>query len=526
MKRRNDIIEEIIGKLAIKTKRIIIPTITMVLISSMLFGVTACSKKETYDMLQNSEAVELEIAVPEYDSNTEESQVQLLPWLQLASLETHPELRAAVEETLEITKDDQGNKTGLIYYKPYSQQTDQNQVLLGVLKNPNVSSYFRFEMDDSFATIAAENYTDVEADDPIAPYATVNAYFELLPDQTEGQFDGDATISRAQAMTLVMRAITPVNESQAPETDADFTGKVGESTYTDFAAPMNTYSYLNTSNGLTDKTFNTAMSKGEYIYMLANYFNTDYQAYADSNGYKSNIYEDDSTTISTVSDAGDISFSEAIADSSKGVPSDMYKAFQTALNMNLITESDLEDWDSAITKGEAVRLFTAMSIGYYQGPGEQVVQDIPYEEQDHPDVNPEDVDPKTTQMDADTQAALSHVEIDEIEAKYGSTEAWVKLAKSQGADCVFGWCWVYDTGKGAGNQESYAVYMKEDSPRYGEVFHLGDYLPCGQFFIGANNEEHGIADNRKLLRKSEKGELGEGTTVTQDEDGMLHIVID
>ena len=152
--------------------------------------------------------------------------------------------------------------------------------------------------------------------------------------------------------------------------------------------------------------------------------------------------------------------------------------------------------------------------------------DIPYEEQDHPDVNPEDVDPKTTQMDAETANALGHVEMDEIEAKYGSMDAYLEYVKSQGADYAQGWCWIYYTGKGAGNQESYAVYMKEDSPRYGEVFHLGDYLPCGNFFVGANNEEHGIADNRKLLRKSEKGELGEGTTVTQNEDGTIHIVIE
>ena len=152
--------------------------------------------------------------------------------------------------------------------------------------------------------------------------------------------------------------------------------------------------------------------------------------------------------------------------------------------------------------------------------------DIPYEEQDHPDVNPEDVDPKTTQMDGETQAALTRVEMDEIKAKYGSAEAWCDIAAAQGADSVSGWCWLYYTGKGAGNQESYAVYMKEDSPRYGEVFHLGDYRPCGQLFVGANNEEHGIADNRKLLRKSEKGELGEGTTVTQNEHGTIHIVID
>ena len=58
-----------------KIKRVIIPTLTMVMISSMLFGVTACGKKDTYNMLQESTEIELEYAVPDYDSNTEESNV-------------------------------------------------------------------------------------------------------------------------------------------------------------------------------------------------------------------------------------------------------------------------------------------------------------------------------------------------------------------------------------------------------------------------------------------------------------------
>ncbi len=511
--------------------------VTLLLVLSIAtISITACGNKtESTDPTETStDTVGTSTESVETSTDAgEESKVELLPWLQLADLETHPELRTAVEETLEITKDDQGNKTGVLYYRAYSQQADQNQVLLGVLKNPDISSYFKFEMDDSFATIAAENYTDIEADDINAPYATVNAYFELLPDQTEGQFDGDATISRAQAMTLVMRAVTPVSVVKgqelegSPVEDEAFTSVVGESQYTNFAAPMNEYTYLNTSTGLTDKTFNTAMSRGEYIYMLANYFNTEYQTYLDDMGYTGSISDTASdVTISTVSDAGDISFSEAINDSSKGVPSDMYKAFQTALNMNIITESDLEDWDSAITKGEAVRLFTTMAINYYQGTGQLVVQNIPYDEQNYPDVNPEDVDPKTTKMDGDTQAALAQQEGKEIDAQYGSDEAWTAYAKSQGADNTLGWCWIYYTGQGAGDQESYAVYMKEDSPRYGEVFHLGDYLPGGDFFVGYTNEEYGIADNRRLLRMSENGELGDGTTVTQDEDGKIHIVIE
>lgn len=143
----------------------------------------------------------------------------------------------------------------------------------------------------------------------------------------------------------------------------------------------------------------------------------------------------------------------------------------------------------------------------------------------YPDVNPEDVDPKTTKMDAETATALAQQEGKEIDAQYGSEEAWTGYAQSQGADGTLGWCWIYYTGQGAGDQESYAVYMKEDSPRYGEVFHLGDYLPGGDFFIGANNKEHGIADNRKLMRKANNGEI-EGGTVTQDEDGKIHIVVE
>lgn len=507
-----------------KIKRVIIPTITMLVIASQLFGCASASKKDAYNMLQESTEIELEYAVPDYDSNAEESKVELLPWLQLSSLETHPELRTAFEELVGVTGTT-GNKEGILYTNPLTTQADQNITLLLAIKNSQFRGYL-VSPDElaKLGEIAAENYTDIDVDDVNAPYATINAYFELLPDQEDGQFDGDATISRAQAMTLVMRATTQVNEAQAPDEDADFTKAVGETQYTNFAAPMDEYAYLNTSTGLNDKNFSSAMSKGEYIYLLANYYSQDFQEYMDNNGFKNNTYLED-VTISTVSDAGDISFSEAISDSSKGVPSDMYKAFQTAINMNLITESDLEDWDSAITKGEAIRLFTSMSLSYYQIAGADSLADEVTDNIVYPNVNPEDVDPKTTNMDAETAHALGKQELQEIQEKYGSGEAWAEYALSQGADAIGGWCWIYYTGQGAGSEESYAVYMKEDSARYKEVFHLGDYLPDGTLFTGANNDEMSTADNRVLLRMSENGELG-GTTVTQDENGMLNIVVE
>lgn len=139
----------------------------------------------------------------------------------------------------------------------------------------------------------------------------------------------------------------------------------------------------------------------------------------------------------------------------------------------------------------------------------------------YPDVNPEEVDPKTTTMDAETATALAQQERKEIDAQYGGYDAWAAYAHSQGADGTLGWCWIYYTGQGAGDQESYAVYMKEDSSRYGEVFHLGDYLPGGDFFVGANNKEHGIADDRELQRKYDNGELGDGITITENGDIII-----
>ena len=495
------------------------PILALIAVCILFFA--SCGKQETTADNESGpatvESVQAETTAPE---ETEESKTESLPWTQLSSLETYPELRAAFEEYVEVTGTT-GNKEGNLYTNPLTTQPDQNITLLLAIKNQYFRGYMMMPFDlAKLGEIAAENYTDVDVDDINAPYATINAYFELLPDQEEGQFDGDATLSRAQAMTLIMRAMTQVNEAQAPDEDVDFTAKVGETQYTNFAAPMDEYAYLNTSNGLNDKTFGSAMTKAEFLYLLANYYSQDFQAYMDNNGFKNNTYLED-VTISTVSDAGDISFLDAISDPGKGVPSDMYRTFQTAINMCLVTESDLEDWDAAITKGEAVRFFTSMTLSYYQIAGQDSLTDEITENIVYPDVDPEDVDPKTTNMDANTAFALGKKEGAEIDELYGSSEAWTGYAQSQGADGTMGWCWVYYTGKGAGSEESYAVYMKEGSSRYGEVFHLGDYLPGGTFFTGYDIKEMGIADDREFQRMYENGEFGDGLTI--DEDGTIII---
>ena len=336
-----------------KIKRVIIPTLTMVMLSSMLFGCASATKQDTYNMLQESTEIELEYAVPDYD-NAEESKVELLPWLQLASLETHPELRKAFEELLGVTVSEDGTKTGIIYTDETG-KANQNNTLFNALGKNNlfIDTIRDTEKSEKIESIASDNYTDIEDNQSIA--AVINAYFELLPDQSEGQFDGDSTISRAQAMTLLMRAITPVNDQQAPETDSNFTAKVGETTYTDFAAPMNDYCYINTSNGLNEKSFESTMSRGEYIYMLTKaLFGDEYSSRLEEAGKEET--DVDSVTFTTLKDGGDVTYQEALNSPDKGLPTEMFNAFKKAAAIGFVTEDSL-NWDEAITKSEAINLF-------------------------------------------------------------------------------------------------------------------------------------------------------------------------
>lgn len=378
-----------------KLKRVILPTITMVIIASQLFGCSSASKQEAYDMLQETEQIELEYAVPEYDAD-EESKVELLPWLQLSSLETHPELRTAFEELLGVTGTT-GDKSGIIYINS-GDITDQNNTLFMALGNTTfMNDYIRNDAQQSkIEEIANAEYTDLEDNQSIP--AVINAYFELLPDQADGQFDGSATISRAQAMTLLMRATTPVSVVKgselegSPVEDVDFTAVVGESQYTNFAAPMNTYSYLNTSNGLTDKTFNTTMSRGEYIYMITKCIYGDAYAEMLATVGKTDESLSEDVTLTTIKDGGNITFQEALNNPENGLPTEMYQTLARAVALGFISEDTL-NWDEAITKSEAINLFID-ATEVYQSNIKEVKDDLglgetpPYEvvdQGDYPD---------------------------------------------------------------------------------------------------------------------------------------------
>ena len=96
---------------------------------------------------------------------------------------------------------------------------------------------------------------------------------------------------------------------------------------------------------------------------------------------------------------------------------------------------------------------------------------------------------------------ISHSKWADINGAWDAVHQFTLYAREQGADDTDGWCWGYYNGKGAGDQPSYAVYMKEGDPLYGTVYHVGDYLPDGTQFSGTNDEWEAFIkqDFEKLL---------------------------
>ena len=162
-----------------KIKRVILPTITMVIIASQLFGCASTTKQEAYDMMRETEQIELEYAVPDYDT-TEDSAVELLPWLQLSSLETHPELRSAFEELIGVTTEENGTKSGIVYTDENGDR-NQNNTLFNALGNTSftINCIRDAEQIKKLEEIANNEYTDIEENQGVS--AVINAYFELLP---------------------------------------------------------------------------------------------------------------------------------------------------------------------------------------------------------------------------------------------------------------------------------------------------------------------------------------------------------
>lgn len=341
-----------------KVVKIAIPALTVILIASQLFGAPATSQKETLDLIQKNEMIEIEIAVPK---DEEQGTTCTLNWIELAMLNTYADtLRNPIDKTLGIEFNyDNFIKTGMLYESNEGFLL-QNNTLKGALQNKK----FRAAVDNNdiisaFSDAACNTFCDLESDEEMTNfYMAINAYFDLLPATEEGYSNPQNVLTRAQFMSLVMRGETPVSSHEL-KLNEEFATAVGESEYNGYAQHLADYGYLTLADkSLNNMTYNGNISRAEAIYMLMNKYYADELKSVDTS----------KADLEDAKDGGDIAKDQGytkdygksyeivymINNPSAGVTTDIYKALVLAESKGLIDSET--HFDEAITLEESVEL--------------------------------------------------------------------------------------------------------------------------------------------------------------------------
>lgn len=341
-----------------RIKKIIVPTITMVIIASQLMGCAAASQSELLQMINQGDAIEIEVATPINEEQGEESSLE---WEQLALLTTNPDLRKSWDDTLNITPTDTG-KNGILYVDAEG-NNEPNNTLRVALHNREFVKYLENESDTTkLAEASAGNYVDLESDDIMkSVYMGINGYFNLLPDSSPNYANPDSTLQRNEFMAMVFRAETPVQDLEA---DTAFSNAVGASDYNIYAQGVAQNSYLDLqSKSLNNLTANGTITRAEAIYTIVSRYFADDLKDVDTKG----------VTFTDAKDGGNIAEQQkfiedgtqkdywksyeltyALQNPDNGLPTDLFKALAVAKDKGLITSETR--WDEALTKSEAIEL--------------------------------------------------------------------------------------------------------------------------------------------------------------------------
>ena len=348
--------------------------IAIILGVTIMLTVVACGKKEEtaeemLDMINNQEAITIEIAEP---LNQEQGTTIEWDWEALAKTQTHPEFREKFDDILSITAHGKDGKNGVLYVDPAGNHTNDSTLRYAFQNKKFIDNVWNnTETTKQLIDLAKETFTDVETDQE-ALIAAINAYYNLILDSEPGYANLNSTVTRIEAMATVNRADTPINDIFDKTTySEEFDVAIGYHEYSLLAQELVSQNYLDYKNQSLDaETANNTITRAEFIYLLVQrYYSDEYatvtgkeDCYSDcKNGGNialdvGFITKDESTGEITYTDRWQSSeLSYALNDSKVGMPDDLYKAMVVAKNHNLITGNE-SSWNTGLTKGDAINL--------------------------------------------------------------------------------------------------------------------------------------------------------------------------
>ena len=350
-----------------KIRQIVIPTLTLLLIASQLTGCASTTQKEMLQMINNQEAITIEIAEP---LNQEQGTTIEWDWEALAKTQTHPEFREQFDDILSITAHGKDGKNGVLYVDPAGNHTNDSTLRYAFQNKKFIDNVWNnTETTQQLIDLAKETFTDVETDQE-ALIAAINAYYNLILDSEPGYANLNSTVTRIEALATVHKADTPINDILDNTTySEEFDVAIGYHEYSLLAQELASQNYLDYKNqSLDEATANNTITRAEFIYLLVQRYYS--EEYASVTG-KEKCYSDcknggnialDAGFITKDKSTGEITYKDrwqsyelsyALSNTKVGLPTNLYKAMVVAQNHNLITGSESR-WDEGLTKGEAI----------------------------------------------------------------------------------------------------------------------------------------------------------------------------
>ena len=365
-------------------KKLILPTLTVLMLTSQLTGCSTANANETMNMLKANETIEINVPEPE---NIEQGIEQQFEWIELAYLDSYSELRSTMDDALYIIPMADNGKNGVIYVTEDGNHSN-NTTLQDAFNNKKfINNYWNNkETNQRIIQSAKQTFSDLEDEsDASCVLAAYSAYYNLLPSYDANYANMQSTLSRLEAMSLLYRAVTPVDDTL--QVSADFTSKVGDNEHAIFAEQIDNQglTYLtSTNNSLDESTATGTMIRAEYIYMLVqNFYADEYNTLTkdDIKSFtKSTEFVDLKNAGNTAKKQGYIyteknketgvkeekaynryqsyELNYCLQNVEDGLTENLYKAYIIASEKGILTDTEETGWELGLTKEYALELLT------------------------------------------------------------------------------------------------------------------------------------------------------------------------
>lgn len=345
-----------------------ISRVSLILVLCTLMGsLSGCSNIQTGmkdAMNQNKEVV---LSVADKPSKTIRN---TLDWVELDQLDNFKNLRREWDDAFNIMAFDTNSKNGVMYVELDGSWAGNNTLYNCFRNKIFINEYWSDgAVKSQIAKAAVEAFSDVTNETMGLP-ASVNTYFNLLSTNADGTSGMNNVITRAEAMSLLYRADTPVTLEDVPE---DFVEVVGENDYNIYTYDVAKNSYLDYTNGsLNSVAYNSAITRAEAIYLLVNRYFPDELASVDVR----NVTFNDCINAGEVENEFGFEGGHAwqaytleycLQNQSGGLCEDLFKALVVARDKGIISSDTY--WFEGITAGSYVNMLLKTYQAIYDTQG-------------------------------------------------------------------------------------------------------------------------------------------------------------